>query len=62
MDHVGSPSEVALDDYLGVRIRAETMAFRFKRGADLLEVVDLAVEHQRDFTIGGEHWLVGRGG
>ena len=48
LEHAGSPRLVAVHDGLGVAVRDELVAQRLQLGAQLLEVVDLAVECDGD--------------
>ena len=57
LEHVGAPRLVAVDDGLGVAVRDELVAQRLKLGAQLLEVVDLAVERDGHRAVGVLHGL-----
>ena len=57
---VRPPSPVAFDDHLGVGAGAERVAPRFQLRTERREIVDLAIEHERDIAAGIEHRLVRR--
>ena len=59
LEHVGAPGLVAVDDGLGVAVRDEGVAQRLELGAELLEVVDLAVERDGHGAVGVLHGLAG---
>ena len=56
-----SPLASALSTTSVSRARAEADAQRLELGAQLLEVVDLAVVVEHEAPVGGEHRLVARG-
>ena len=51
IDRAVAPLLVRVHDHLGVRVRAEPVAVRLELGADLGEVVDLAVEDDPDRAV-----------
>ena len=59
LEHVRAPRLVAVDDGLGVAVRDEGVAERLELGAQLLEVVYLAVERDGYGAVGILHGLAG---
>ena len=59
LEHVRAPRLVAVDDGLRVAVRDERVAHRLELGAQLLEVVDLAVERDGHGAVGVLHGLAG---
>ena len=57
LEHVRAPRLVAVDDGLGVAVRDKRVTHRLELGAQLLEVVDLAVERDGHRAVGVLHGL-----
>src|ERR1035441_1771966 len=54
---VDPPFQVAAQQHLGVTLRTERMTAAFEFPANLLEIVNAAVEHDSDMTVIGKHRL-----
>ena len=61
MHAVLAPGPPGVHDHLGIAAGAEAVAQRFEFRHQLLEVVDLAVEHHRDAAVLVEHRLLAAG-
>ena len=61
LEHRQAPLLVAEQDRLGVALGAEFVARRFEIAADILEIVDFAVEDDVEQPVGLVHRLVGAG-